>query len=146
MKNQVLFVLIILLNFNIFSQSCSPDSLTVRDVKASNTDSNIDFELRNHQVYLNPDCIDNNKLVLLLGGSFGNPINTTYFPTLAANNGFKVINLKYPNSVSATGACSNSSDADCFWKYRQETIFGTDTSSEVTVDSTDCIYNRVLQS
>ena len=129
----------------MIGQTCIQDSLIVRNIKAFDTDNTINREFQNHQVYINRGCTTNNKLLLHLVGSFDNPVNTTFFPALAANNGFKVINLKYPNNVSAKGACGNSSDMDCFRKYRQEIIFGENASTEVSVDSSNSIINRVLK-
>ncbi len=145
MKSCLLFVLTLFLSLPLFSQSCNPDSLLVRSIKGRTTDNTINWELQNHHVFINPDCVPNEKLLLHFIGSFDNPANTTFLPTLAANNGFKAIVLKYPNGVSATGACTNSADTACFWRYRQEILWGTNTSSQVTVDSTNSIFNRVLK-
>lgn len=128
---------------NLLAQPCAPDSLILRTIKANETDSNIQSELQRHQVFSNPDCIPNNKLLIHLVGSFDNPARTTLFPTLAANNGYKVIVLKYPNGTAAVSACANSTDIDCFRRYRHEIVFGVDSSSEVSVDASDCILNRV---
>ncbi|MBW8050567.1 MAG: T9SS type A sorting domain-containing protein [Cytophagales bacterium] len=143
MKKTILFSFVaITMHVGANAQSCNPDSLVVRGIKACNTDNNINWELQNHQVYINPDCPSNNKLILHLVGTFDNPNSTTFLPTLAANNGYKVISLKYPNNVSGTSSCKTSSDFDCHWKYRQEIVSGTDTSSHVAVDTSNCILNR----
>ncbi len=131
------------LGINATAQTCNPDSIKVRSIKAFDTNNSISWELQNHQVYVNPDCPSNHKLLLHLVGTLDNPSSTTYFPILAANHGYKVISLKYPNSVSGTTACRASADFDCHWKYRQEIIFGTDTSVAVSVDSNNCIVNRL---
>lgn len=94
MKIATLLFLTVTLCINSIAQSCSPDSLIVRDKKAFQTDNNIDWEIINHQIFINPDCVPNNKLLLHLVGTDDQPTSTTYFPTLAANNGFKVIVLK----------------------------------------------------
>jgi len=123
-------------------QSCHPNSLDVKSIKAIDTDNNISWELRNHEVYINTECTQNDKLLIHLSGTFGNPINTTYFPSLAANNGYRVLNLKYPNNVPATTTCDNNNNIDCFKNFRHEIIFGTDESSDVDVDEYNCIINR----
>jgi hypothetical protein len=143
MKRSIILMLTIIQFANLYGQTCSPDSLLLRSIKAIETDSNINWELQNHQVYINNDCTQNDKLVIHLVGTFGNPASTTYFPTLAANNGFKVINLKYPNGTAAVTACANSNDINCFQGYRQEIIFGVDSSSIVTVDENNCVINRI---
>jgi hypothetical protein len=123
----------------------NPDSLILRTVKARATDAQINFELQNHQVFINPTCPQKNKLLLHLVGTFDNPASTALFPSLAANNGFKAISLKYPNNISATTVCKNSTDPACFKKYRQEIIFGDDSSSQVNVNKINCIVNRTTK-
>lgn len=143
MKKSLLLAFAILQATFVVAQSCSPDSLTLRTIKANDTDPNIQWELQSHQVFINPDCVPNDKLLIHLVGSFDNPARTTLFPTLAANNGYNVIVLKYPNGTAAVSACGNSADIDCFRRYREEIIFGVDSSSEVSVDINDCILNRI---
>ena len=124
------------------AQSCNPDSLINRSYRAFITDSNIEIEIKKHQIYLNPSCIQNDKLLLHLVGSIDNPESTTYFPIIAANNGYKAISLKYPNKTAAVLACGNSNDIDCYSNFREEIIFGNDSSPNVSVDSNNCIINR----
>jgi hypothetical protein len=143
MKRSIILILLIFQFLHLFGQTCSTDSLIVRSIKAFETDSNINWELQKHQVFINPDCVQNDKLVLHLVGSFDNPANTTYFPSMAANNGYKSINLKYPNSTAALSACGNSNDVDCFQGFREEIIFGVDSNSSVEVDMNNCIINRL---
>jgi hypothetical protein len=80
-----------------------------------------------------------------LGGSYGKPGNYLLFPELAGNNGFNVINLHYPNGTASKTACGTSSDTNCFVKFRNEIIEGVDYSTHVSVDSSNCIYNRVIK-
>lgn len=145
MRRYLILVLVIASYLNVLGQDCPSESLIQRSIKAFETDNNINWEGEDqeHQVYINPDCIPNDKLLVHLVGTFDNPKNTNYFPSLAANQGYKVINLKYLNWVPAVGACADSDDANCFQKYRQEIIFGTDVSSTVTVDSDNSIINRL---
>jgi len=117
--------------------------MVTRSIKAITTDSSIEWELRNHQVYINPECSSNNKLLIHLVGTFDNPTSTTYLPMLATSNGYKVINLNYPNDISATTVCRTSSDIDCHWKFRQEIVFGTDESADVSVNGSNSIINRL---
>lgn len=143
MKNILSLLFAMLQVANLLAQPCAPDSLTLRTIKANDTDNNIQWELQNHQIFTNPDCVPNDKLLIHLVGSFDNPARTTFFPTLAANHGYKVIVLKYPNGTAAVSACGNNTDIDCFRRYRHEIVFGEDSSSEVSVDASDCILNRV---
>ncbi|MFK8039436.1 MAG: hypothetical protein AB8B74_14180 [Crocinitomicaceae bacterium] len=143
MRRYLLLALVVFQLPNVIGQSCSPNSLITREIRAVDTDSNINWELQKHQVFLNPDCIQNDKLVIHLVGSYDNPANTSYFPALAANNGFKAIVLKYPNNTAALTACGNSNNVNCFRQFRKEIIYGIDSSSTVTVDTNNCIINRI---
>ncbi|MCB9196776.1 MAG: T9SS type A sorting domain-containing protein [Flavobacteriales bacterium] len=138
-----LSILLITINVN-YSQSCDTTQLVIDEIRASDTDPNIAWELAKHYVYHNPSCV-NGKLLVHFVGSYDNPLNTTYFPTIAANEGFKVIVLKYPNSVAAKTACGSSSDVDCFYNFRKEIIEGIDVSPDVDVSSIECINNRLLK-
>jgi len=139
-----IFILSFFFNYSVvLAQSCSPDSLQNREVWAIATDNNISLEALPHQVFINTDCVQNEKLLLHLVGSFDNPASTTYFPALAANNGFKVINLKYENGTAAFTACGNSADMDCYTHFREEIIFGADVSETVEVDFAHSIMNRL---
>lgn len=145
MKNALLLILIIAQAYALFGQNCSPDSLINRTYLASETDSNIDSEYLPHQIYINPDCPTNNKLILHMVGTYDNPASTSHFPIMATNHGYKVISLKYSNWDSAVGTCGTSVDVNCFTNYRQELIYGTNVSTEVTIDSNECIMNRFLK-
>lgn len=131
--------------FQSKAQSCDSLNLSIRAIRASETDNKIAWELAAHQVFFNPICSPKNKLLLYLVGSYDSPNKTVKFPALAANNGYHVVILKYPNSVAAKTACASSSDANCFANFREEIITGQDLSNEVTVNDTDCIINRTFQ-
>ena len=105
MKKVVLFILVIGWTLSFKAQSCDPDSLQTIITRASLTDPNIAFELKQHYSYFNPTCISRNTLLIHLGGSYGKPGNYLLFPELAGNNGFNVINLHYPNTVASKTAC-----------------------------------------
>lgn len=136
-------VLFFAVSIPIYSQSCDSLQLVNRVVRASETDPNISWELAGHQVYYNPFCTANNSLLVYLVGSYDNPTSTVKFPALAANNGHHVIVLKYKNDVAAKTACASSSKINCFESFRQEIIYGTSVSDEVTVDSVNSIVNRL---
>lgn len=125
------------------AQDCSISSVDVRSIKAIQTDSNIDFELFNHQVYFNPNCPQNDKLLVHLVGSFDIPESTSLLPTIASIHGYKVIALKYSNDVAAVSACADSADEDCYFNFRNEIVFGIDGSSQVDVDQSNAIINRL---
>ena len=86
-----------------------------------------------------------NKLFLFIGGT--NSSSSTDYNALrlhAANLGFDFINLSYPNSVPAA-SLANSNDSLVFDKYRQEIVYGTPVSNDVSVDSLNSIYTRTLK-
>ena len=145
-KKHLLPFLLLLFTFALGNaQSCDPDSLLTYQVRASDTDPNIPFELAQHYAWINPTCVSNNLLLLHLVGTIDNPLNTTLFPELAANLGYHVISLKYPNSTSATSACRTSADTNCHENFRREIIEGIDYSPDIAVDSTNGIHNRMIK-
>ncbi len=113
-----------------FGQSCNESSLIVQQIKAKDTDNNIQLELSKHYTYFNPDCTNRDFLVLHLVGSYDSPSNNILFPTHAANNGFHSICLKYKNSTAAQTACGSSTESDCYANYRKEVIEGGDHSTD----------------
>ena len=120
---KLFFILqLFLFSFNGISQNCNLNALIIEKTRASQTDDNIAFELNRHFSYYNPTCASKNILLVHLVGSFDNPSSTTLFPTIAANQGFHVIVLKYPNNTAAQNACGNSSDQDCYLNFRKEII------------------------
>lgn len=140
----IIALLLIVLSISSRTQ-CNPDDLLSEQVRASDTDDDISFELFKHYTYYNPSCDANNILLVHLVGSFDNPVSTQYFPTVAANNGFHVVSLKYENNIAAQTACGESNDADCYYKFRKEIIEGVDLSEEVEVNVANSINNRLLK-
>ncbi|MBT8327720.1 MAG: T9SS type A sorting domain-containing protein [Bacteroidia bacterium] len=143
MRCLLLWICLPFLSLSSYSQSVQLDSLKVIQVRASDTDSEIPFELAKHFAFYNPTAVARNTLVVHLVGSFDNPLNTIKYPSLAANNGFHVVSLKYKNGISSQGACKNSTDSNCYSNFRKEIIEGVDVSDEVDVDSTNSIQNRL---
>lgn len=85
-----------------------------------------------------------NKLFLFIGGTGSNTKQYQTISNFAGNLGYDVINLSYPNTVSAASLAS-SSDSMVFNKYRQEVCYGTPLSPDVTVDTLNCIYTRTVK-
>jgi len=134
-----------LCSLNFFGQQCDSSLITVRKIRASDTDSRISWELATHYTFFNENCAPQNTLLIYLVGSYDNPLNSLKFPSLAANHGYHVVSLKYPNSVAAKTACAASTDPNCYLNFRKEIIEGVDYSNKVTVNDTDCIQNRLLK-
>jgi len=131
--------------FQGYSQSCDITLLEVRQVRASDTDPNIPWELYQHYVYYNPACIPKNILLIYMVGTYGSPVVNQLFPGLAANYGFHVISLKYPNNIYASQVCADDSNIDCYKNYRHEALYGEDVSPGITIDTTNSILNRTLK-
>lgn len=127
------------------SSQCDSSSLIIQPVRASDTDPNISWELYRHYTFFNPDCTPRNTLLLHIVGTHDNPQSTQLYPAIAANNGYHVLSVKYPNDISGQTACASSTDVDCHLKFRKEIIEGVDYSPEVSVDSINCIENRLLR-
>jgi Secretion system C-terminal sorting domain len=127
------------------AQSCSEDSLIIFSVNPTVTDSNIPLDFGKHYTFYNPDCNPQGTLLLHLVGTGGNPSSSQIYPTIAANNGFHVLSLKYNNDTSVQLACNNSPDVDCHYKLRKEIIEGIDYSPIYVVDSVNSIYHRLIK-
>lgn len=145
MKKNIYILILILLCDNAYSQICNPDSTKRIEVKAVNTDPNIPWESKNHWVYYNSTCPPENKLLVYLTGSFGSPKGDTLLPHYAASNGFHAVSIKHPNSFTVGNICNSDTDSTCFGKVRYEQFFGIDTSSHITIDTSNCISNRIIK-
>jgi hypothetical protein len=142
---RVIYVFIFLgFSFTLFPQ-CDSVSLQIREIRASDTDNTFSWELHKHFTYFNTSCSQRNLLLVHLVGSYDNPTNTQIFPSLAANNGFHALVLKYPNSTAAQSACGSSLDIDCYKNFRKEIIEGIDVSPDISVDFTNSITNRLIK-
>lgn len=97
-----------------------------------------------HLVVYNSSVVHNNKLFMYIGGTGSTPKNTTYILRIAANLGYNVISLAYSNNLSAASACASSSDSLCYYKFREEICYGTNTSTVVTTDSLNSLNGRAL--
>ena len=124
---------------------CNESSLVIQQIRAKDTDSNIDWEINKHYTYYNPTCVNRGILVVHLVGSYDNPSNNLMFPTFAANNGFHVVSLKYENGTAAQTACNNSTDINCYENFRKEVIEGGDYHPDITVDVANSVNNRLIK-
>ena len=135
----------------IFIAACSltvKGQMTVHLVLPSTTDAAITqytdastFEY--HVCAVNLSVTPRNLLFVFLPGTGGMPLAYKRIDSTAANLGFHVIGLMYPNSPSIGSLCDANSDTTCFDNTRREIIDGIDRSTLVTVDTTNCIINRL---
>jgi hypothetical protein len=112
-------------------------------VKPIQTDINYAAVQDSHLIVRNTTT-NINKLFLFIGGTGSNTKSYQTISNFAGNLGYDVINLSYPNTVSAA-SLSSSSDSMVFNKYRQEICYGTPVSPDVTVDTLNCIYTRTVK-
>ncbi|MCR9173356.1 MAG: T9SS type A sorting domain-containing protein [bacterium] len=142
--SNLLIIIFLALSTTVLSQ-CDTNAIIIDQVRASDTDGNIPFELAQHYTFYNPNCTPRNVLLVHMVGTFASPYQSVLFPKHAANNGFHVLSLKYINGQSAQTACGNSNDIDCHYKFRKEIIEGEDLSPETNVDSVNSIQNRLIR-
>jgi len=146
----IALVSLILFGLPVSGQFCNPESLIHREILPDQTDANITVTLPDgNQVFINPACTPNDKLLIHLV-DYGNTSLTTEtlkFPSLAANHGYKAINLRYSNDFGLGPYCTASPEPDCYNRYYEEIIFGThsDIPHESRVDSTHAIINRLTK-
>ncbi|MCB0410012.1 MAG: T9SS type A sorting domain-containing protein, partial [Flavobacteriales bacterium] len=125
---------------------CDSTQLLIHKVSASTLDASITpFEFSRHHSFFNPDCSPKNTLVFFLVGTYGSPSNDLLIPKLAANYGYHVISINYPNNKSASFACGNDIDTNCYTYFHEEAIFGTDLLDTIQIDTANSIYTRSIK-
>ncbi|MBO2011651.1 BPSS1187 family protein [Hymenobacter negativus] len=112
-------------------------------VVPSATDPSIDAFDSEHTLYRNPAVASRHELLIFLPGTSGKTRGTSLFCTTAANLGYHVICLMYPDEVSAS-ICRNSPDSTAFDTFRRTIIEGG-TSTFITVSCANSIDNRLLK-
>ncbi|MGE5352631.1 MAG: BPSS1187 family protein, partial [Acidobacteriota bacterium] len=127
---------LICFSFSIYAQ-------TEYKIPPKTTDSAIDNWLEDNYVYINKNMPQMGKLVLFLPGSGLNPSSYLLFLKAAANKGYNVTGLKYPNTFSLADLCSKSTDSACYEKVRLEVLDGKDRTQLVNVSRQNSIENRL---
>lgn len=97
-----------------------------------------------HYIYFDNSATPKNQLLLFIPGTNGKPGRVSKFCTVAAQQGFQVINLMYPDTTSATSV-AKSTDPNAFLNFRLEIIEGKDLSTYVSVNRTNSIENRLIK-
>ena len=134
----VLFVFVL----GLFCQNCVAQSNTFY-IPPISTDINYAETQDSHMIVKN-SSLHNDKLFVFLGGTGSSTTSYRRISEFAADIGFDVINLSYPNTVAAA-SLRNASDNLAFDKYRQEICYGTTISDFVTVDSLNSIHTRAVK-
>lgn len=72
---------------------CDPATMIDRQIRASDTDPNIAFELVTHWAWINPACVPRDVLLVHMVGTFDNPLNTTFFPAIHQRSNILVFSV-----------------------------------------------------
>ncbi len=111
-------------------------------VSPQQTDAEIDLRTEPYVIY-HATQNQKNKLLVFLPGTYGISVGYTTFMEHAASNGFDVIGLNYPNSISMAELCNGTTDLKCHEKGRKEIILGEDLHHELEINFTNSIHNRI---
>ena len=125
--------------------ACNPANDVVQfSVDPKATDPLITELGSDHTIFVDPKVKPTRGLLVFLSGTNGITTNTTGFCSVAAEDGYQVINLMYPNKIAAA-VVQNSRDDKAFANLRWEVIEGRDLSPEVNVKRADSIENRLIK-
>lgn len=114
-------------------------------VKPNLTDPAYPASGDSNYVAINTSTSPLNKLVFYIGGTNSSPKRTTYFLNLAANLGYHVISVTYPNTTSIQTACGGSNDVNCYKNFRQEACYGTPLNSSISIDTLNSLHTRAYK-
>jgi hypothetical protein len=114
-------------------------------IMPSATNSAISTFNSEHYVSLDTRTSTKNKLFVFLPGTSGSPIFYKLIVKKAAAIGYHSLGLMYPNNSDLYTASATSSDLTLFGKCRQEIFDGTDQTTGVSVDQTNCIKSRLYK-
>ena len=115
------------------------------NISPSATNPNISNYNNNHLVCFDNRATSINKLFVFLPGTTGTPSYYKLIVKKAAALGYHAIGLTYPNNSDIYTSAASNSSLDEFGKCRQEIFDGTDQTSGVTVNSDNCIKNRLYR-
>jgi len=106
------------------------------------TDPQIE-EIRGPHTAMQPDIESaESPLLITLGGTNSAPNELLEFGGAAAELGYFVIGVDYPNGVITT-ACRQGNDDECFDDFRAEIVMGTDESTLVNVNRSNSVLYRI---
>ncbi|HNG91986.1 MAG TPA: hypothetical protein PLB32_04265 [Acidobacteriota bacterium] len=109
------------------------------------TDPAINTATESHYLYLSRSVQHRNQLFLFFPGTGAIPRNYLKICNTAADMGYHVINLRYPNAEAVNQLCGTRADLDCYEQVRAEVIDGTDRSPLVQVNRANSIENRLIK-
>jgi hypothetical protein len=115
-------------------------------VAPQTTDPQIDRNLQNHYIAINPGAAAKNQLFLFFPGTGGTPFNQQEINNTAADLGFHAIGLNYPNDEAVNELCGGANvDLDCYARLRLEVKDGIDRTNLVNVTRPNSIENRLIK-
>ncbi len=126
------------------TQTATPQ-LYQYNVLPSSTDAAITSFNNEHYVNFDTRVTAKNKLFVFLPGTTGFPSVYKLIVNKAAALGYHAIGLMYPNNSDLYVASATSTDLTQFGKCRQEIFDGTDQTPGVSVNSANCIKNRLYK-
>jgi hypothetical protein len=119
-------------------------SVIERHIRPSATNAHITRFDDDHIVWLAKDESKRiGQLMLLLAGTGGTPSNGTLIGATAAEQGYHVIGLMYPDDIAVQSVCPTDPDPGCMAAMRQEIITGGNSSPYVAVDFENSIDGRL---
>jgi hypothetical protein len=83
-------------------------------------------------------------LIVLLPGTDGTPSNGREIGRVAAEQGYRVIGLMYPDDLAVVTECAGDPAPNCMELMRQEIVQGGDVSPHVVVDAANSIDGRLV--
>jgi Secretion system C-terminal sorting domain len=134
-KTTYLFLILIQFAFAQTQHIVLPSATSVAIISPDN----------NHFVYYNSGVTHKNKLFLFFPGTGAVPFNYKEVLKEAANLGCHAVGLNYPNAEAINTLCQPSVDITCHSRARYEVFDGLDRTTDVAVDSDNCIQNRVIK-
>jgi hypothetical protein len=121
-----------------------PDDDVKITVKPSKTDAEIDTFDSPHTIFEDTKAKPRHELLLFLPGTHQETAGFDAFCTLAADLGYQVINLMYPDSIAAD-VVSRDKEPNAFLNFRLTIIEGKPLSKFVHVNRANSIENRLIK-
>ncbi|HMC55107.1 MAG TPA: hypothetical protein VKH19_08065, partial [Gemmatimonadaceae bacterium] len=128
------------------TNSQAPAVARVEEIHVSPSTANaaITSFTADHHVYVPLDPADHgNRIMLLLPGTGGAPVNARDVARVAAEQGYRAIGLMYVDDRAVVNECAGDADPECMAKMREEIVTGNAVSPHVTVDHANSIDGRL---
>jgi hypothetical protein len=114
-------------------------------IKPSETDAAISKFNDKHAVLLNTKAPSKAKLLVFLPGTGATLKHYSKILNEAADMGYHVVGLMYPNKSEIYLNCFFNKDSTCYEQFRSEKFDGTDNTKKLKVDYANSIQNRLIK-